>query len=281
MLYEHPDDTRTGAGSGLDLRSASPHMRVMIADDEPLSRERVRSLLERAGWTEIIGEFADGAQTIRAIRADPPDLAFLDVEMPELSGLGVVEALDPERCPQVVFITAHDRYLQRAFEVHAIDYLRKPFTDERFYDALRHARRRVEERRGSTEAHRSVLSLLAELRQRNEHDRDRVVLREKESGAYQIIRADTIDWIEASDGTVFVHAGRAVHASRQTLAEVEQRLDPTVFLRIHRSIIVNRTRIQAVKPLWKGEYVVVLECGKSLGTGRTYRAAIEVLLDEA
>lgn len=278
MQYVNFGGAQASVGSYPERRLPTAPLRVLIADDEALSRERVRSLLLRTGDVEIVGEFSDGVQASRAIRVDPPDLALLDVEMPEMSGLNVVEALEPERCPQVVFITAHDRCLQRAFEVHAIDYLRKPFTDARFYDALRHARRRVEERRGSAEAHRGVLSLLAELRQRTEHDHDRVVIREKESGAYQIIRADTIDWIEVRDGTVLVHAGRAVHASRQTLAEVEQRLDPNVFWRIHRSVIVNRTRIRTVKPLWKGEYLVVLESGKTLGTGRSYRAVVEAFL---
>lgn len=277
MLYEEFAGARAQA-SHPERRPPSARLRVLIADDEALSRERVRTLLESMGEAEIVGEFPDGVQASRAIRADPPDLALLDVEMPEMSGLDVVEALEPEECPQVVFITAHDRYLQRAFEVHAIDYLRKPFTDDRFYDALRHARRRVEERRGSAEAHRGVLSLLAELRQRTDHDR--VVIRDKESGAYQIVRADTIDWIEASDGAVHVHAGKIVYTSRQTLAEVGQRLDPAVFLRVHRSVIVNRARIRTVKPLWKGEYVVVLEGGKSLGTGRTYRAVVEAFLDD-
>jgi two-component system LytT family response regulator len=255
-----------------------PSVRVLIVDDESLSRERVRSLLERVDHAEIVGECADGLQAIRAIEEYAPDLVFLDVEMPELNGLAVVEALDPARCPHVVFITAHDRYLQRAFDLHAIDYVRKPFTDERFYNALRHACQRVEERRGYAEAHRSVLSLLSELRQRTEPGRDRLVIREKESGAYQVVRADQVDWIEAQSGLVLVHAGKEMYTSRQTLAEVEQQLDPAVFLRIHRSYIVNRTRIRSVEPLWKGEYLVKLASGKTLGTGRTYRAAVETFL---
>jgi two-component system LytT family response regulator len=281
MLNEGFAVTGTEDGSFPDHRGTPARLRVLIADDEPLSRERVRSLVERAGQVEIVGECTDGVQAIRAIQVDPPDLAFLDVEMPELSGLDVVAALEPDRCPQVVFITAHERYLQRAFEVHAIDYLRKPFTDDRFYDALRHARRRVEERRESAEAHRSVIALLAQLRQHAGHERDRVVIRDLESGAYQVVRADSIDWIEAHDGAALVHAGKDGYPTRQTLAVLEQRLDPAVFLRIHRSFIVNRTRISKVELLWKGEYAVTLESGKKLGTGRTYRAAVEAFLDRS
>jgi two-component system LytT family response regulator len=279
MLYDGFTAFGTEDGSLPDRPWTSARLRVLIADDEPLSRTRVRSLLERAGHAEIIGECTDGVQAIHVIQAHQPDLALLDVEMPELSGMEIVEALEPDRCPHVVFITAHDRYLQRAFEVHAIDYLRKPFTDERFYDALRHARQRVEERRESAEAHRSVVSLLAQLRQHPDRAHDRVVIREKESGAYQIIRAETVDWIEASDGASLVHAGKNRYSCRQTLTEFEQRLDPAVFLRIHRSFIVNRTRIRKVELLWKGEYLMKLEGGKSLGTGRTYRAAVEAFLD--
>ena len=254
-------------------------LRALIVDDEPLSRERVRSLLEQTDHVEIIGECANGLEAIHAIEAEAPDVVFLDVEMPELSGLAVVEAIEPERCPQIVFVTAHDDYLQRAFEVHALDYLRKPFTDARFYDALRHASQRVEERLGYAKTHQGVLSLLADLRERSDQGRDRLIVQEKERGIFHIVRARDIDWIEAKDGGVLVHVGKEVYPSRRTLAEVEQRLDPDVFLRIHRSFVVNRTRIRLVKPLWKGEYLVTLTCGRSLGTGRTYRAAVEAFLN--
>lgn len=253
-------------------------IRVLIVDDEALSRERLRSLLSQVDGIRVMGECCNGMQAIEAIETNAPDLVFLDVEMPELSGLDVVEAIEPERCPQVVFVTAHDKYLQRAFEVHALDYLRKPFTDRRFYDALRHARRRIEERRGYEEVHHGVRSVLAELRQRTRPGRDRLIIREKEGGAYQVVRTDQIDWIEAKSGVVLVHTGKESHTIRQTLAEIEQRLNSDVFLRIHRSYIVNRTRIRSVEPLWKGEYLVKLASGKTLGTGRTYRAAVEEFL---
>ena len=253
-------------------------IRVLVVDDESLSRERVRSLLAKSEKVEVIGECANGLEAISAIEAHSPELVFLDVEMPELNGLAVVEAIDPDRCPQVVFVTAHDQYLQRAFEVHAVDYLCKPFTDARFDDALRHACQRVEERLGYAQTHHSVLSLLADLRQRPDAGQDRLVVHEKERGVYQVVRTGDIDWIEARDGGVLVHVGKEAYPSRHTLTEVEARLDPCVFLRIHRSLIVNRMRISTVKPLWKGEYLVTLSSGRSLGTGRTYRGAVEAFL---
>jgi two-component system LytT family response regulator len=253
-------------------------VRVLIVDDEPPGRERVRSLLEGRDHVEVIAECENGLEAVGAIEAQAPDVVFLDVEMPELNGLAVVEAIEPERCPQVVFVTAHDKYLQRAFEVHAVDYICKPFTDARFEDALHHACQRVEEHLGYARTHEGVLALLADLRQRNGQGRDRLVVHQKERGVYQVVRARDIEWIEAKDGGVLVHVGKEAYPARQTLKDLEERLDPRVFLRIHRSFIVNRTRICTVKPLWKGEYVVTLTSGRSLGTGRTYRDVVEAFL---
>ncbi len=253
-------------------------VRVLVVDDEPPSRERVRSLLEGRENVDVIGECENGIDAVRAIEAHTPDLVFLDVEMPELNGLAVVEAIDPDCCPQVVFVTAHDKYFQRAFEAHAVDYICKPFTDARFEDSLRHACRRVEERLGYAHTHQGVLALLADLRKRSGQGRDRLVVHEKERGVYHVVRARDIEWVEAKNGGVLVHVGKEAYASRHTLADVEERLDPCVFLRIHRSFIVNRARICTIKPLWKGEYVVTLASGRSLGTGRTYRDAVEAFL---
>jgi two-component system, LytTR family, response regulator len=254
-------------------------VRTLIVDDESLSRERVRSLLERSAHVEVVGECANGLEALQAIEAEEPDLVFLDVEMPELSGLAVLEAIEPERCPEVVFVTAHDKYLQRAFEVHALDYLRKPFTDERFYDALRHASRRVQERLSRAATHDAVLALMAELRERATQIRDRLVVQDKERGIFHVVRSHDVDWLEAKNGGVILHVGKQARPVRQTLAEVESRLDPSMFLRIHRSLIVNRARIVAVEHLWKGEYRITLSSGKSVCTGRTYRGAIESFLE--
>lgn len=256
-------------------------VRTLVVDDEGPSRDRVRSLLERDCRVDVVGECANGVEALQAIEDEGPDLVFLDVEMPELSGLALLEALAPERCPQVVFVTAYDKYLQRAFEVHALDYLRKPFTDERFYDALDHACRRVQEHLGHITTHQGVLALLAALRERSDRGRDRIVVQEKERGIFHVIRTRDIDWIEANNGGVLIHVGKKAFASRHTLTEMEKRVEPDVFMRIHRSYIVNRTRVATVKPLWKGEYLVTLTCGEPIGTGRTYRAAVEAFLESA
>lgn len=259
----------------------SEAIRVLIVDDEWLSRERIHALLASAEDVEVIGECSDGIQAVEAIESASPDLVFLDVHMPELNGLAVVEAIDRDHCPQVVFVTAYDTYMERAFEVHALDYLRKPFTDARFYDALAHARQRIEERRGYEDAHAGVLSILAKLREGAEGGSDRLVIREAQRGVYRVIRTREIDWIEAHEKQVRVHVGKEAYLWHKTLTEAEQFLDRREFLRLHRSFIVNSARIQTVEPLWKGEYVVRLESGKALGTGRTYRTVIESFLNRS
>lgn len=184
-------------------------VRTLVVDDERQARERVRSLLERTGDVEVVGECVNGVEALHAVKVEAPELLFLDVEMPELGGLAMLEAIEPERCPQVVFATAHEKYLQRAFDMRALDYLRKPYTDSRFYDALRHACRRVlQERLGkSNETHDRVLTVLAELRGRSQAPRNRLVIQEKHSGTYRVIRSDDIDWIEAKNGGVVIHMG--------------------------------------------------------------------------
>jgi two-component system LytT family response regulator len=261
-----------------ERRLRTPPVRALIVDDEGLSRERLRSLLERDERVEIVGECENGVEALHTIEAEGPDLVFLDVEMPELSGLAMLEALSPEQCPHVVFVTAHDKYLQRAFEVHALDFLRKPFTDERFFAALDYACRRVEEHLSHLKTHESIVALLSQLRDQKGLARDRVVVQEKGRGVFHIIRTRDIDWIQAKDGGVLIHVGKESYASRHTLKEMETRVEPGTFLRVHRSAIVNRSRILTVSTLWKGEYVLKLASGKSIGTGRAYRSAIEEFL---
>jgi two-component system LytT family response regulator len=254
-------------------------IRVLIVDDEVLGCQRIHALLAQAEGVEVIGECHDGVEALEAIQCRGPDVVFLDVQMPELSGLDVVAALAPEQGPQVVFVTAYDVYMQRAFEVHALDYLRKPFTDCRFYDALQHARHRVEERRGYREMHQGALALLADFHRRSERPAQRLVIREPESGVFRMIPAEEIDWIEAWENGVRVHAGKASYTSRHTLAQIEYKLDSRIFVRLHRSFIVNSARIRTAEHLWKGDYKITLENGKSLATGRSYRTVLESMLD--
>jgi two-component system LytT family response regulator len=257
-------------------------LRVLIVDDEPLSRERIGGLLARSDGVELVGECADGVEALGAIEADAPDVVFLDVRMPRLDGLGVVEAIEPRRCPQIVFVTAYDLYMERAFEVHALDYLRKPFTDARFFAALEHARRRVEERRGFEEARATVLSILSTIREADGGRRpERLVIQEVARGPFRVVRTREIECVRAHEKQVRVHVGKDAFVWRVTLTQAERTLDPATFLRVHRSIIVNSARIRMAEPLWKGEYVLRLESGRAVETGRSYRAAVERFLRDA
>jgi two-component system LytT family response regulator len=255
--------------------------RVLIVDDEALARERVRSLLLQIAGVELVDECSTGLQAVHAIEQHSPDVVFLDVQMPELDGIGVIEALTPERCPQIVFVTAYDRYMERAFEVHAVDYLRKPYTDERFFKALEHARLRAREHRLSTTGLDTGLRAVLQDLDRRAPGASRLIIRERERGIFHVVRTEDVDWIEATEDGVKVYAGTNKYPWRTTLAEVERRLNPAMFLRIHRSFIVNSTHIRTVQPLWKGEYVVGLQDGRKLSTGRRFQAVIEAFLERA
>jgi two-component system LytT family response regulator len=257
----------------------SDPLRILIVDDEPLSRERISQLLAREPDVEVVGERGDGVGALGAIEALEPDLVFLDVRMPELDGLGVVEALEGGPGPQIVFVTAHDEYMERAFAVHALDYLRKPFTDARFSDALEHARRRVEERRGYEATRAGVLSVLSEIRERAGRRSDRLVIRDPGEPIYRVVPTREIDWVETYRKMVRVQAGEQALPWARTLTEAERILDPALFLRVSRSTIVNTTRVLTAEPLWKGEYVLRFRNGRSIGTGRAYRDAVRSFLD--
>lgn len=263
---------------------------VLVADDERLARDRLRVLLTGEPDLELVGECRNGLEALAAITELRPELVFLDIQMPDLDGLGVIAALGTDETPEIVFVTAHSVYMETAFEMHAIDYLRKPYLNSRFTSALTHARRRIYAKRaelapssGSTQTPVPAPSrygpILASLR---EADVDpRVALRDGRTGTWHIVSREEIDWIGA-DGSarVLVHIGKESYLWRKTLAELEHTLDPRVFLRVHRSVIVNTGHIRQVKPLLKGEFAIVLSDGTVLDTGRTYREAIEAFLRE-
>ena len=259
---------------------------VLIADDERLARERLRVLLEGEPDVRIVGECSDGLEALAAISALGPELVFLDVQMPDLDGIGVVAALGPDETPEIIFVTAHSAYMERAFELHAIDYLRKPYPNSRFSSALAHARRRIHARRTESEAGSAPAPvarasrfgpMLATLHEA--HADTRIALQDGRTGTWHIVSRDEIDWI-GTDGSsrVLVHVGKESYLWRKTLAEIEHTLDPGVFLRVHRSYIVNTAHIRQVKPLLKGEFAIVLADGTMLDTGRTYREAVERFL---
>jgi two-component system LytT family response regulator len=253
-----------------------------------VARERLRVLLSRESDIEIVAECMTGVEVLAEIARSRPELAFLDVQMPDLDGLGVIAALSEEETPQIVFVTAHNAYMERAFEVHAVDHLRKPYTDARFASALAHARRRVHARRAEAATSEGLSiqqtvsrysPMLADVR--TERGDQRIALRDEKSGAWQIIDKEEIDYISANGSYgVEVHASAETYHWRRTLTDLERTLDPRSFLRIHRSYIVNGGRIRRVKPLQKGEYAVFLQGNQVLDSGRTYRHVIEHFLEQ-
>jgi two-component system, LytTR family, response regulator len=242
-------------------------IRTLIVDDESLARDRLRQLLQLESEIEIVGECADGVAAVEAIRQSAPELIFLDIHMPELDGFGVLEAIEVEPMPVVVFVTAHDKFALRAFEVHAVDYLLKPFDRERFSTALRHALEHVKHREDNALAQRQ-LALLNELKPAPKLA-DRLAV--KSGGRVVFIKTIDIDWIDAAHNYVELHAGKESHLLRQTLDALEARLSPEQFVRISRSTIVNLERIKELQPLFHGEYSVTLHNGVRLTLSRRYR----------
>jgi len=253
-------------------------MRVVLADDEPLVRERLRTLLAARADCTLVGECADGAEAVAAIEAERPDLVFLDVQMPELDGFEVLEALPEAGRPAVVFVTAYDEYAVRAFEVNAVDYLLKPIEPGRFAAALDRVaeRRRVGARPDSgTGADPALDALLAELRARRGHT-ERFVVRDGHRVTF--VPVADVDWIDAAGNYVRLHAGGRAHLLRETMKTVEARLDPGRFVRVHRSAIVQLDRVTAMEPWFHGEYVLTLRDGTRLTSSRSHGARLRALL---
>ena len=233
--------------------------RALVVDDEALARERVRTLLAQAAGVEIVGECSGGREAVDAILAQRPDLVFLDVQMPDLSGFEVLDAVATEWLPAVIFVTAYDEYAIKAFDVHAIDYLLKPIEPERFRKALARATKR------------GLLSLL------DERPIDRLVIRTR--GKVSFLKPTEIDWIEADGKHAVLHVGRDTHVIRHTLTRLEQRLAPHGFVRVHRSAIVNVDRIKELEPWFHGEYVVILKDGTKLTSSAAHSQALHRIVD--
>jgi two-component system LytT family response regulator len=246
-------------------------IRTLIVDDEPLARERVRSLLESEPDVEIVGEAADGPEALRALRELKPDLLFLDVQMPGLDGFQVLQHLDPDHVPVTIVVTAYDRYAIQAFEIHALDYILKPFDRKRFHEAMRRARIQLQQTPNGELSHR-MLALIEHVQKRDEY-MDRLIV--KSGGRVLFVPVSEIDWIEAAGNYVRLHHGPAEHLLRETMSSLEAKLNPKQFLRIHRSTIVNINRIQELQPSFHGDFVVTLKGGVQLSLSRSYRAAVE------
>ncbi len=251
-------------------------IRTVIVDDEPLARRGICAQLKQEKDIEIVSECRNGKEAIKAIETEWPDLVFLDVQMPELDGFGVVDVIGVERMPAVIFVTAYDRYALRAFEVHALDYLLKPFDDERFAMAVQRARAQIE-RKSIDDLSRRLQGLLDDLQSTRKYVERLVV---KSAGRILFLNVAEIDWIEAADNYVRLHAGRESHLLRETMNSLEKKLDPDQFLRVHRSRIANTTKIKELRPTFRGEYDILLLDGTRIDSGRAYRDRILKLLSD-
>lgn len=254
---------------------------VLIVEDEPLARVRLRRLVEEESDLRLLGECVNGREAVAAIREGQPRLIFLDVDMPDMSGFDVLEALPPAKRPEVIFVTAYDEFAVRAFEVHAVDYLLKPFDRARFADALARARAQIAAPRDPSLG--PIVRLLEEVRA---HQRsieramssrqpgwpERLVVRSGQELLFVQVR--DLDWISASDNYVELHLNGVTHLLRETLSGVERRLDPSQFVRIRRDAIVNLSRVRSVRPGADGEPHAVMQDGTSLRLGRAYRARV-------
>jgi two-component system LytT family response regulator len=248
-------------------------LRALVVDDEPIARDHLRGLLEDRGDVQVVDECGDGRTAVERIRELGPDLVLLDVQMPELDGLGVVRAIGPERMPPVVFVTAHDQHAVDAFEVHALDYVLKPVHRARFNSAIDRVIGLI---RSGAATNRG--RLLAEALDRlSPGVSDRLAIRSGDRVLY--LRVSDIDWIEAADDLVRLHVGKTIHDHRATMSQIEQRLPSSRFVRIHRSTIVNIERIREFQPWFQGDWILVLADGTRLQSGKSYRKRIRELMD--
>jgi two-component system, LytTR family, response regulator len=270
-------------------------IRAAIVDDEVPARAALHLLLAADPEIEVVGEAADGRGAIALIEREHPDLVFLDVQMPELTGFEVLRALDPEALPAVVFVTAYDQYALHAFDVHAADYLLKPFSDARFQETLRVAKTAIAAKRlgdlrrrlaellsafdaGAARGQAPVPTLETEATGARSRYLERLVLREGDKVVIQ--KVAEIDWIDADGDYVRVHVGKTSFRVRETVKRLVRQLDPARFARIHRSMIVNVDRIRELQPYYRGEYAVLLLDGTRLKLSRGRRAALETLLGD-
>ena len=249
-------------------------VRAIIAEDEPLQRKLLRTMLADEPDISVVAEAGDGASAVQAIREHRPDLVFLDVQMPELDAFEIVGSVGLHRMPVTIFVTAFDQYALRAFEVHALDYLLKPFDSERLSHAVRRA---VQQVRQATNANADdrLTSLLREIGTRRSAPA-RLALRT--DGRVVFVETSVIDYIEAAGKLVRVHAGSDRYEVRDTLTSVASQLDVADFVRVHRSTIVNVSRIKEIQPWFQGDYVLILKTGTRVTSGREYRGNIQALM---
>ena len=247
------------------------HLRALVVDDEPLARQRICTLLSAHDDVAVVGECQNGQEATRALKDGGIDLVFLDIEMPELDGFGVVDALPEHNRPAIIFVTAYNEHAVRAFDINALDYLLKPYDEPRFSAALDRARAQLKlDRDERQEFEQRMMSALSELRGEGYIDR----LAVKSGDQIVLVDVNDIDWIEAAGKHVRIHAGSSEHLLREPLQHLQDRLDPRKFARIHRSTIINLDAVQSLEPAFHGEFRVSLKDGTELTMSRGYRAKL-------
>jgi two-component system LytT family response regulator len=243
-------------------------IKVLIVDDEPLARALIIELLKDFNEFQIIGECSNGKEAVRDIKESSPDLVFLDVQMPVMDGFAVLEEIKEETLPALIFVTAYDQYAIRAFDFHAIDYLLKPFSRSRFTKALTRAAERILHKSTDEVTKRQFTSLLENYQNKPAHLK-RLFLKDK--GKIVLLEPEKLDWVQADDKYVRLHTAEKSYLIRQTLNALEVELDPQIFTRIHRSTIVNLSRVKELHPLFNGEYILILTDGTKLTLSRNYK----------
>jgi len=246
---------------------------ALIVDDEPLAREGLRALLASDAEIATILDARNGCEAITVIRESRPDLVFLDVQMPEMDGFAVVRAIGAEHMPAVVFVTAHDQYAVQAFEINALDYVLKPVIEERFVKALARAKGRIRTDQAA-DSNRQIIGLLETITAPRSYLK-RLAVRAADKTV--LLDLEDLDWMQGAENYVELHAGAAKHLLHVTMNTLEKSLDPEVFVRIHRSIIVNQNRIQALQTGAHGEFIITLKDGVRLQSGRTYLERLRAL----
>ena len=250
---------------------------VLVADDELPARQRLMDLLRRDEQVASVSEAADGQTAVEMIQRNNPDLLFLDVQMPELDGLAVVDAIGAAQMPLTVFVTAYDQHAIRAFEANALDYLLKPFSDERFEATMTRAKARLNER-SMKEFGQRVMKMVSAAPAAPERRLDRLVV--KAGGTTRFIRVIDIDWIEAAGVYVTLHVGGKELLYRAALNDLADKLDPRRFVRVHRSALINIESVLQLEPISHGEFEAVLKNGSRTRVSRTYRVQLEKRLGQ-
>ncbi|HEV7891407.1 MAG TPA: LytTR family DNA-binding domain-containing protein [Pyrinomonadaceae bacterium] len=260
------------------MSTGAKSIRALIVDDEPLARRTIRDLLREDPEVNVVGECGGGREAVESIRRQPPDLLFLDIQMPGMDGFDVLSHVELERIPAIIFVTAYDAYALKAFEMHALDYLLKPFTDERFREALARAKSQVELRdvRSLADSLRGFLGGREPAGPESKGFLTRFMV--KAGGRVIFVKSADVDWIEADNYYIKLHAGGKNHMLRLSMKELEESLDPKTFWRIHRSAIINLERVRELRQRPGGEYVAVLKDGTELKLSRRSRERLQELL---